>query len=99
MADGTPRDALAVIELFVGALVVGLGFLLALVGVAAWRRSGVRRMAFTAAAFACVGAGGGAYLVLLVVQGTPSQDAGTALALGVVAGLAAFYFALFGRDR
>ncbi len=90
---------MALIELFVGSLVVGLGLLLAAVGAAAWRRTGMRRMLLTSVAFALVGAGGALFVVLLLVEGTPSSDAPTALAAGVVAGLAVFYFALFGRER
>lgn len=90
---------MAAAELFAGALVVGLGSLLAGVGLAAWRRTGMRRMLITAAAFASVGAGGAAYVALLLTEGTPSPNAATALSAGVLAGLALFYFALFGRDR
>lgn len=86
------------LELFFGMVIAGLGALLAAVGVAAWRRTALRKMLLTAFAFACAAAGGAAYTVLLLVQGLQSATAPTALAVGIVATLVVFYFALFGRS-
>lgn len=85
------------LELFMGAVIAGLGFLLCAIGAVAWRRSKMAKMALTAAAFACAGAGGAAYTALLVLQGPLSTNAPLALSGGVALSLVVFYFALFGR--
>ncbi len=84
-------------ELFMGALIAGLGFLLCGVGALAWRRSSMAKMALTSAAFGCAGVGGAAYAALVMLQGPTSAEAPLALAVGSALSLVVFYFALFGR--
>jgi len=86
------------LELFMGAVIAGLGFLLCGVGAVAWRRTRFRKMALTSAAFAAAGAGGASYASLVMLEGTGSTNAPLALALGIALSLVAFYFALFGRS-
>lgn len=85
------------LELFMGAVIAGLGFLLCAVGAVAFRRSRIRKMALTSAAFAAAGAGGASYATLIMIEGTSSANAPLSLALGVALSLVVFYFALFGR--
>ncbi len=86
------------LELFMGAVIAGLGFLLCAIGAVAWRRSRMPKMALTAAAFGCAGAGGATYAVCVVLQGPASSTAPLALSAGMALSLVVFYFALFGRS-
>lgn len=85
------------LEVFLGALIAALGFILCAVGLAASRRTGFKSMWVSASAFGAAGAGGAAYVALLVLQGPASPAAATALAAGTLGALALFYFALFRR--
>lgn len=72
--------------------------MLCAIGAVAWRRSKIRKLAITSAAFACTGVGGALYSALVVLQGPQSANAPLALSGAVALSLVVFYFALFGRS-
>jgi hypothetical protein len=87
------------LEIFAAAVIAGLGFLLAAVGAAAYRRSRMPRMLTTAVGFACAGAGGAGYAAVALLEGPASGNAVLVLLAGVALSLVLFYLALFARSR
>ena len=88
---------MGILEAFLAAAVAGLGLLLALVALMAWRRARDRKMAVLAGACSAQAVGGFALLGSEFMGGTLSAVAPTALALAALASLALLYAALFAR--
>lgn len=90
---------MGLIEAFFGASIAGLGALLMVVAFLARKRSGERKMAVLAVAFAAAAAGGIALTLGEVVQGSLLDTSRTLFEAAVLVALVMLYAALFARAR